>query len=74
MTALSLGERLPHPLFAFAVMVFPRIVHERDAGVDRLVHNANRLGLRVDESEMIAAEPDDGDVRAGVAERAAGDE
>ena len=58
---------------ALAVMVFPRIVHEGDARIDRFVDDADRLGLRVDEPEVIAAEPDDGDVGAGAPKGPSGD-
>jgi hypothetical protein len=71
--APPLRQRFPHALLAFAVVVFPRVVHERDAGVDRLMDNASGLGLRVDDSEVIAAESEDGDVGAGAAEGASGD-
>jgi hypothetical protein len=68
----SLRERLPHADFAHAVMVFPRIVHEADPRVDRLVQERDRRTLGADHAEVIAAHAEGRDHLASLTEQPAG--
>ena len=62
-----------HPLFAVAVVVFPRVVQEIHARVERRVHDAHRLSNGVRHPQVISAETDDG-YEVGIAsERTTGD-
>src|SRR4051794_6774324 len=54
--APAVGERLSHPDLAHALVVLPRVVHEGDAGVDRLVQQRGRIALGADLSEVEASE------------------
>ena len=65
-------ERFSHALFALPLVVFPSVVHERDAGVDRGVHDADRFALRSNQPQMIPAQPERADSLGRPAERALG--
>jgi len=65
----AVRNRPAHALFADAVVVLPGVVHERHAGVDRLVHDPNGLANRADLPEVIAADAKDGDPIVVRAER-----
>jgi hypothetical protein len=62
------GEGLAHDLLALAVVVLPRVVHERDAGIHRLLHEAHGFPHAVHRTEVVAAQADDGDLDAGATE------
>ena len=63
------GERLAHAQLAQALVVVPAVVHEVDAALDRLVHQAQgELLVHVGQAEVPAAEPDGGHPLAGAAE------
>ena len=71
--ATAAGERLAHAHFTLALVILPRVVHERDAGVDRRMDDADRFTLGPDGDEMKSAEPQRGDEFAGSPERSARD-
>jgi hypothetical protein len=48
-------DRFADDLFAPAVVVFPGIVDERDARIDRGVHDLDRLTLIAHEAEVVAS-------------------
>ena len=52
-------ESAPHPLFGTAIVVFPGVVEEVDAGVDRFVRDALRLFVGRRRRQRIAAHADD---------------
>src|SRR5262249_39728408 len=66
--------RLAHDLLAAPIVVIPGVVEERDTLVNRRVHDA--LGFGVTDgglTDVPAAQADDGDVHAGLAQRPRGD-
>ena len=58
-------ERLAHQLLAVAFVVLPRVVHEGEARVNRLVRDADGLALRLRHAEVVAAERERRDLDAG---------
>jgi len=62
----------PHAeeLFRAVVVVFPRVVEERDAAVDGLVHDVDGIADRGGVSEMMAADSEGGNHVAMAPERA----
>src|SRR6185503_12108789 len=62
------GERLAHDFLRLAVVVFPRVVHERDAGVDRGPDDADAFALGCFR-DVIAAESERRDEDARRAKR-----
>ena len=62
-------EGLAHDLLAAAVVVVPAVVEERHALVEGGVHDLDGLVLVLDGADVPAAEAEDGDVHAGLAER-----
>ena len=67
----TIFDRATHPLFAFAVVIFPGVVQEVDTRIDRGVNNPHRFGHRIGFAKMISAEADDGDEVWMASERAA---
>ena len=67
------GEGLAHDLFAAAPVVVPAVVEEVHAFIERGVHDADGFGFVGNVADVPAAEGEDGDVRAGVAEWPRGD-
>jgi glyoxylase-like metal-dependent hydrolase (beta-lactamase superfamily II) len=63
------GEGLAHSLFAHAVVVVPRVVEERDARVDGLVHQADGVGVGLRHDHVPAAHAENRHAHAGAAER-----
>ena len=59
----AIGDGAAHPDFALVLVVFPGVVHERDAGVDRGVDDLDALAEPRDPAEMVAAEPERGHAR-----------
>ena len=55
--AAAAGEPLAHELLALAVVVFPGVVHECDAGVDGLLHEANGRAAAARAGQVVSAEP-----------------
>src|SRR5262245_30216371 len=70
----SIRDRPPHSPLAFAVVVFPGVVEEVDAGVQRLVNDSDRGRGRSGLAEVIAAESHDGHRIRCPSERPAGNE
>ncbi len=69
--AAPVFDGAPPPLLAGAVVVFPRVVEEVDARIERRVHEAHGLGNRLRNADVISAETDDGDEVWMTSERAA---
>jgi hypothetical protein len=42
----AIHQRRPHDLFRLSVVIFPRVVHERDTGVDGRMDDADAFALR----------------------------
>src|SRR5205823_5458431 len=57
-------ERLAHQLLAVAFVVLPGVVHESHARVNRLVHDAQGLALRLRHPQVVAAERERRDLDA----------
>ena len=62
-------SRLPlsafaHPVFRFAAVIFPAVVEERDAAVDRLRDDPHRRGLVLRVAQMMSAQTQRRDVRS----------
>src|SRR5438034_809617 len=55
-------QRASHSFLALPVVVFPRVVHEGDASVDRFVHDPRRFALGLHLPEVKAAQRHDGDL------------
>src|SRR5436309_1460958 len=51
-----IADRLAHDLLGLAVVVFPRVVHERDAGVNRGVHDSDAFARRCGFGDVITAQ------------------
>jgi hypothetical protein len=66
----AIGDGHAHPLFAQAVVVVPGVVEERDAVVDRGVHQAHRGAIGLRHAHVPSAKTDDGHALASTAERA----
>jgi len=49
-------DRLPHPHLALAVVILPRVVEERDAGIDRGVHDLDGFAFGADLADVVPAE------------------
>ena len=60
----AIGNRAPHPRFAFVFVILPRIVQERDARIDGRVDDTGRLANGLHAAEVVATERKgrDGDV------------
>jgi hypothetical protein len=54
-------------------VILPRVVHEREAGVDGLVDDPDRFSLGCNVPDVIAAQAERGDPFARAAEEAARD-
>src|SRR6185295_16372045 len=61
----AVRERFAHDVFRRAVVVLPRVVHERDAGVDRRVRDADAFALGACHRQVIAAETEGRHAYAG---------
>ena len=48
-------QALAHPIFRFAAMVFPAVVEEGDAAIDRFLDNSDRRGDIRRIAEVVAA-------------------
>src|SRR5205085_539459 len=55
----------PEPVFRLPVPVLPAVVKEGDARIHGLVDEADGLVDRLEVSQMMAANAEDGDLRAG---------
>src|SRR5579884_4089175 len=67
--ALAL-ERVSDPFFALAVVIFPGVVEEVDAGIERAIDDLFRRVLVFGGSDVIAAEANYGYVESGFTELA----
>jgi hypothetical protein len=67
------AERFAHEGLAASLVVLPRVVHERDAGVHGLLHEADGLLPAPERAEVEAAETEDADLDTGAAEGTTGD-
>src|SRR5581483_4696710 len=68
--AVAVLERLTHPLLAGALVVIPRVVHERDAGVDGRADDRDALLLGLLRADVEPADADGRHLDASAAERA----
>ena len=68
----AVGERFPHARLAQAVVVLPRVVHERDARVHGAMQQRGRLALGADPAEMVSAESERGHGLAGATKGSTG--
>jgi hypothetical protein len=66
-------ERVPHARLAQAVVVLPGVVEEVDPLVDGAPHDPLGFLARGGDADVVAAEPEDRDLGAGLAEGAVGD-
>jgi hypothetical protein len=65
--AIAVAESLAHPNFAAAIVVVPTIVHEINATIDGGADDSDPFFLgRL--ADVIAADPDDGDLLAGASQ------
>jgi hypothetical protein len=64
------SERLAHQLFAAAIVIFPGVVHKRDALINGLLHQPDGLAIIFNLTDMIAAEADGGNLHASATQRA----
>ena len=70
--AIAVLQGFAHEHLGPPLVVLPCVVHERDAHVDGRANKADRLPVVLDLSDVMAAEPEDGDVPPGPAEHAGG--
>ena len=57
-TLAPIRDGAAHADLALVFVIFPGVVHERDAGIDRGVDEAGSLADRLDIAEVIATEPE----------------
>ena len=62
-------QALPHPVFGFTAMVFPTVVEESDAAIDRLLDNSNRSGHIGRIAEMVTTKAERRNTDVVAAER-----
>ncbi len=65
-----IGDGLAHQRLRSTIVIFPGVVHERDAGIDGGVHETDGFALALERAEVVPAETERRHVRSRVAERA----